>query len=294
MTQILGDQPIDTTLIIPFDSFGADGESLVISGLATTDVKIYKDGGITQRTGVSGITLLDTDGISFDGIVGINGISIDLSDNDDVGFYAADGSYFVVIDSVTINTQTVSFIAATWTIEIANGAIARAKALALVATETRLAELDAGNLPTDIAAIPTTAMRGTDSAALASVATEARLAELDAGNLPTDIAAIPTTAMRGTDSAALASVATEARLAELDAGNLPTDVAAITTTAMRGTDSAATEAKQDIMQGNVTDILADTGEMQGEQADGGRLDLIWDAIFSPISSRTWTRGRNSL
>ena len=84
-----------------------------------------------------------------------------------------------------------------------------------------------------------TDMRGTDSAALASVCTEGRLAELDAGNLPTDVAAIPTTAMRGTDSAALASVCTEGRLAELDAGNLPTDVAAIPTTAMRGTDSAA-------------------------------------------------------
>jgi len=112
-------------------------------------------------------------------------------------------------------------------------------ALASVCTEARLAELDAANIPADIDAIPTTAMRGTDSAALASVCTEARLAELDAGNLPTDIAAIPTTAMRGTDSAALASVCTEARLAELDAGNLPTDIAAIPTTAMRGTDSAA-------------------------------------------------------
>lgn len=37
-------------------------------------------------------------------------------------------------------------------------------------------------------------MRGTDSAALASVCTEARLAELDAANLPTDIADIPTVA----------------------------------------------------------------------------------------------------
>lgn len=37
-------------------------------------------------------------------------------------------------------------------------------------------------------------MRGTDSAALASIATEARLAELDAGNLPLDIAALPTVA----------------------------------------------------------------------------------------------------
>jgi len=116
-------------------------------------------------------------------------------------------------------------------------------ALASVCTETRLAELDAANLPTDIAAIPTTAMRGTDSAALASVCTEARLAELAAANLPTDIAAIPTTAMRGTDSAALASVCTEARLAALtdwiNGGRLDLLLDAIPTTAMRGTDSAA-------------------------------------------------------
>lgn len=43
------------------------------------------------------------------------------------------------------------------------------------------------DISADIAAIPTTAMRGTDSAALASVCTEPRLAELDAANLPTDI-----------------------------------------------------------------------------------------------------------
>lgn len=71
-------------------------------------------------------------------------------------------------------------------------------ATASVATEVRLAELDAANLPAGIDAIFVAtgglggaAMRGTDSAALASVATEARLAELDAANLPADIDAIP-------------------------------------------------------------------------------------------------------
>ncbi len=39
-----------------------------------------------------------------------------------------------------------------------------------------------------------TDMRGTDSAALATVCTEGRLAELDAANLPTDIANVPTVA----------------------------------------------------------------------------------------------------
>lgn len=58
---------------------------------------------------------------------------------------------------------------------------------------------------TDIAAIPTTPMRGTDSAALASVCTETRLQALtdwlNGGRLDLLLDAIPTTAMRGTDGA---------------------------------------------------------------------------------------------
>lgn len=114
-----------------------------------------------------------------------------------------------------------------------------------------------------------TDMVGTDSAALASVCTEGRLAELDAGNLPTDIAAIKSdtgpiltdtgttipaqitalkdfdpavdvvanvtlvgtvttnTDMVGTNNAALASVCTEGRLSELDGANIPADIAAV-------------------------------------------------------------------
>ncbi len=57
--------------------------------------------------------------------------------------------------------------------------------------------------------------------------------------------------MRGTDNAALASVCTEARLAELAAANLPADIDA---------------------------ILADTNELQTDWVNGGRLDLLIDAI----------------
>ncbi len=49
-----------------------------------------------------------------------------------------------------------------------------------------------------------------------AIITEGRLAELDAANIPADIDAIPTTAMRGTDFAALASEVTAARMSELD------------------------------------------------------------------------------
>ena len=71
--------------------------------------------------------------------------------------------------------------------------------------------VDGGRLDLLLDAIPTTAMRGTDSAALASVATEARLAELDAANMPADIAAILVdTAEIGAAGAGLTSIFTTA------------------------------------------------------------------------------------
>ena len=157
-------------------------------------------------------------------------------------------------------------------------------ALASVATEARLAELDAGNLPTDIAAIPTTAMRGTDSAALASVATETRLAELDAGNLPTDIAAIPTTAMRGTDSAALASVATEARLAELDAANMPADL----DIAVLGALTAATKAKLDAAALGIVSSSAKAGTLSTTQMSTNLTEATNDHYIG--RTIIWTSG----
>jgi len=47
---------------------------------------------------------------------------------------------------------------------------------------------------------------------------------INGGRLDLLLDAIPTTAMRGTDSSALATVCTEGRLAELDGANLPADV----------------------------------------------------------------------
>ncbi len=70
---------------------------------------------------------------------------------------------------------------------------------------------------------------------------------INGGRLDLLLDAIPTTVMRGTDSAALASVCTEGRLAELDAGNLPTDVASVQTEVDKiGTIPALDGAAQEI------------------------------------------------
>lgn len=108
----LGDVPASTTLYVPFATFGSNSESITMSGFATSDILVYKNGSITQRSSTNGFTLLDTDGIDFDGITGIHGFSIDLSDNTDAGFYSVGGTYWIVISSITVNAQTVNFVAA--------------------------------------------------------------------------------------------------------------------------------------------------------------------------------------
>jgi hypothetical protein len=102
-----------TTLYVPFATYaGSTGASVTLTGLAVTDIEIYKNGSVTQRSSDTGYTLLDTDGIDFDGVTGIHGFSIDLSSNADAGFFVAGADYFVVVSSVTVDSQTVTFLAA--------------------------------------------------------------------------------------------------------------------------------------------------------------------------------------
>lgn len=103
--------PAGSTVYIPFTSYNSAGASVTLTGLAVTDIEIYKNGSVTQRASDNGYTLLDTDGIDFDGITGLHGFSIDLNDNSDSGFYAVGSEYWVVVSAVTIDSQTVIFIA---------------------------------------------------------------------------------------------------------------------------------------------------------------------------------------
>ena len=66
----LGAREVGTTVYVPFNTFASNGASVTLTGLAVTDIEIYKDGSATQRSSDAGYTLLDTDGIDFDGITG--------------------------------------------------------------------------------------------------------------------------------------------------------------------------------------------------------------------------------
>ena len=121
--------PAGDVLPIMFDTFdGGTGASITMTGLAVTDIEIYKDGGATQRASDAGYTLLDTDGIDFDGITGIHGFSIDTGDNTDAGFYTTGSWFHVVVSSVTVDAQTVNFIAAAFRIVAAESSAGVPKA----------------------------------------------------------------------------------------------------------------------------------------------------------------------
>jgi hypothetical protein len=120
--------PAGDVLPVMFATYaGATGASVTMTGLAVTDIEIYKDGSVTQRSSDAGYTLLDTDGIDFDGLTGIHGFSIDTGDNTDASFYTVGAWFTVVVSAITVDSQTVSFIACQFRLMAAEGVAAKPK-----------------------------------------------------------------------------------------------------------------------------------------------------------------------
>ena len=110
-----GNVPLGAVIPFKFPTYaGATGASITMTGFAVTDIEVYSGTSMTQRASDSGVVLLDTDGIDLDGATGIQGFSIDTSDNADAGFYAAGSFYTVVVASVTVDGQVVNLIAGTF------------------------------------------------------------------------------------------------------------------------------------------------------------------------------------
>lgn len=122
-----GEVPANSVLPIPFPTYDANGASVTMTGFALADIRVYKGTSMTQRSVTNGIVLLDTDGTDIDAVTGLQGFSIDLSDNNDAGFYAVGSFYYVVVSTVTISAQTVTFIAATFRIKAAEVVTGMAK-----------------------------------------------------------------------------------------------------------------------------------------------------------------------
>lgn len=315
-----GSVPAGAVLPIMFTTYAsATGASVTMSGLAVTDIEVYKGTSMTQRASDAGYTLLDTDGIDIDSVTGLHGFSIDLGDNTDSGFYAAGSFYTVVVSAVTVDSQAVTFIAATFRIAAAessagvpkvdvshfggtaattsggrpevntthaagtawgSGAITAASIAdgAIDAATFAAGAIDAAALAADAGTEIATAVWASATRSLTVLDEDSTTLDLDAtiraavglasANLDTQLSTIDgvvdaillDTAEIGAAGAGLTALASAANLATV-AGYLDTEIAA---------------------------ILADTNELQTDWANGGRLDLLIDAIKAKTDSLTFT------
>jgi len=278
---MMPDYPLEETLDFKFTTRAfATGIPTVLAG--TPVVEIYEDNSVTQITAAETLT------VDFDSVVGLNNLRIVAT--------AANGFESGKSYSAVISTGTVGGVSVVGEV-VAQFSIERSAAAADLANVTD----GLSALKTLIDAIPTTAMRGTDSAATAT-----NLATVD-----TVVDAIKAVTDLLPDSGALTAIAADtARLTAVRAavltdwingGRLDLLLDAIPTTAMRGTDSAATatnlatvdtvvdaiKAVTDLLPnaGALTTIGTDTARLTAVRAavltdwiNGGRLDLLLDAI----------------
>jgi hypothetical protein len=232
--------PAGDVLPIFFDTFdGGTGASITMTGLAVTDIEIYKDGSTTQRASDAGYTLLDTDGIDFDSLTGIHGFSIDTGDNTDAGFYTVGAWFHVVVSAVTVDAQTVSFVAAAFRIMAAEGVAGVPDVNATHWNDTAVTTPPAVNV---------TQLSGDSTAADNAEAFFDGTGYAGTNNvIPTVTTLTGHTAQTGDAYARLGAPA---------GASVSADIAAV--------------------KAETATIVADTAELQTDWANGGRLDLILD------------------
>ena len=127
-----GDFPEDFTGIkIPFNTFDSNdpAASVTITNLADADIKVHKDGSLTQIV-TDGATVV----IDFDSITGNHMITIDTSVHAD---YSTGSEYAVRIEGTTVDAGTINAWVGAFSIERAGGTLELLKgATGLAAIDT--------------------------------------------------------------------------------------------------------------------------------------------------------------
>ena len=270
-----GPIPIGAVLPIPFAAYAAaTGESVTLTGLAVTDIEVYKGTSMTQRSSDAGYTLMDTDGIDIDGVTGLHGFSIDTGDNTDAGFYAAGSFYTVVVSAVTIDSQTVTFIAATF--------------------RCVPAETSAGVPKTDVSHVGGTSQTAGDIIGDTNDIQSRLPAALVSGRMDSSVGAMAANVITAAATAADFTTEVTSGLSTLDAAGVRTAVGLATANLDTQIGTLATAANlstvADYLDTEIAAILADTNELQTDWANGGRLDLILDARASQATADNLVSG----
>jgi hypothetical protein len=256
--QHLGNRTEDSSLDFKWNTNAIAGESITRATNGT--VSVYKGNNTTQST--AGVT--DTE--DFDSLTGVHHCRIDLSAD---AFYVTGEDYQVVLSAATIDGKTINAVLASFTIEKGFDEVDVVKFGGSAGT------FAAGIPEVKAASIATAAQQAMVETCFTYNAT-ADYASADAGSLVAQIADNATGGGGGggTDWTADEKTALKTILGVPASGTTP-DVPIAG--ALKVIDDLLDTEIATLLT-NVADILADTNELQTDLADGGRLDLLIDAI----------------
>jgi hypothetical protein len=274
----LGDFADDATVDFLFSTQTADGVPITLAG--TPSLAVYKAGNATPRT--ADITL----DIAWNAVVGMHHVSIVTTN----AFYALATDYTCIIAAGTVDgVSVVGRVLAHFSLENRKATIDAKEAL------TRLPDASPGGidgLPVldhatglILTGAGAAAVSAVASAVPNTVALEATLTALKGGTWGAGDTLEAIHDYASTAASEAASAHTDASTAAGSAGT------AATAAGEANAHAHSIESKVDTMDANVDSVLADTGELQTEWADGGRLDLILDAASAPtvdqVSHAVW-------
>lgn len=262
MIPYFGDFAEDSTVLMPFNTFSSDdpSASVTITNLADADIKVHKDGGLTQIS-TDGATIA----IDYDGVTGNHLITIDTSVHAD---YSTGSDYIVRIEGTTVDAATINAFVGSFSIE--NRYNAAADDLANVTDGL-------GALRTLLLDIPTVAefeARTLTAANYFDPTTDT------VANVTTVATCTTNTDMRGTDNAALASalatVDSNVDAILLDTG---TTLEGHLTDLKGATFNSATDSNEAIRDRGDTDWA--TGGGGGSVPTASEVaDAVWDEVLS--------------
>ena len=107
MTDYIGDIAVGADVYLVFDTADYTGASIT-GTIAVADIEVYRQNtgaiNLTQRSSTTGFTL----DVDHDAMIGTHMIAIDTSDNTDAGFFAVGYDYFVKLNTVTVDSISIS------------------------------------------------------------------------------------------------------------------------------------------------------------------------------------------
>ena len=296
MINYFGDFPEDATVYIPFNTFDSNdpSASVTITNLADADIMVHKNGGTTQIA-TDGATVA----IDYDGITGNHLITIDTSVHAD---YSTGAEYHVRIEGTTVDAATINAWVGCFSIERAGGVLALLKGangLSNIKTDTAAILVDTAEIGTAGAGLTnlggsgnnwnvgktgysltattglgnqTANITGTLSGTVGGIA--GTITTLDALDTAQDT-------QHSTTQGLVTTVDTVVDAILVDTGTTIPGVLGTPAGADLATDIANVKT-------DTAAVLIDTNELQGDWANGGRLDLLIDGIKAKTDSLTYT------